>query len=105
MPMNRVVASGSTASAAYACFNAVSIVQSNFKTALTCAHHAIRFAKYTHRYRAEFQYRFNRRFDTRAILGRLARILVVARSRFTHQALPHRRGCTRAGGDGDLTGA
>jgi hypothetical protein len=36
------------------------------------AYHSIKFAKYAHRYLAEFQYRFNRRFDMRAIFARLA---------------------------------
>ena len=60
--------------AAYARFNAVSTVQSNLKTAISGAYHAIKFAKYAHRYLAEFQYRFNRRFDMRAIFARLARL-------------------------------
>lgn len=68
----RVVVSAGNASAAYARFNAVSTAQSNLKTAISGAYHSIRFAKYAHRYLAEFQYRFNRRFDMRAIFGRLA---------------------------------
>jgi hypothetical protein len=42
------------------------------KTALAGTYHAVKFAKYAHRYLAEFQYRFNRRFDLRRILQRLA---------------------------------
>jgi len=34
--------------------------------------HPIKFVKYTRRYRAEFQYRFNHRFDMRIIFARLA---------------------------------
>jgi hypothetical protein len=35
----------------------------NLKTAITGTYHAFGFAKYAHRYLAEFQYRFNRRFN------------------------------------------
>ena len=70
----RVIVSAGKASAAYARFNAVSTVQSNLKTAISGAYHSIKFAKYTHRYLAEVQYRFNRRFDMRAIFARLARV-------------------------------
>jgi len=45
---------------------------SNLKTALSGTYHAVKFAKYAHRYLAEFQWRFNRRFDLRRILQRLA---------------------------------
>lgn len=71
---DRVVVSDCLPSAAYARFNAVSTAQSNLKTAISGAYHSIKFAKYAHRYLAEFQYRFNRRFDMRAIFGRLARV-------------------------------
>ena len=69
----RVVVSDGDRAAAYVHFNAVSTTQSNLKTAISGAYHAIKFAKYAHRYLAEFQYRFNRRFDMRAIFGRFAR--------------------------------
>jgi hypothetical protein len=36
-------------------------------------YHAVKFGKYAHRYLAEVQYRFNRRFDLRSILRRLVR--------------------------------
>ncbi len=36
-------------------------------------YHAFDFAKYAHRYLAEAQYRFNRRFNLRSILLRLLR--------------------------------
>ena len=68
----RIVVSAGNPSAAYARFNAVSTVQSNLKTAISGAYHSIKFAKYAHRYLAEFQYRFNRRFDMRTIFARLA---------------------------------
>ena len=71
---DRTVVSAGDPSAAYARFNAVSTVQSNLKTAISGAYHSFKFAKYTHRYLAEFQYRFNRRFDMQAIFARLARV-------------------------------
>ena len=38
------------------------------------AYHAFKFAQYVHRYLAEVQYRFNRRFDLSSILARLVRV-------------------------------
>ena len=70
----RIVVSAGDPSAAYARFNAVSTVQSNLKTAISGVYHSIKFAKYVHRYLAEFQYRFNRRFNMRTIFERLARV-------------------------------
>ena len=52
---------------------------SNLKTAMVGTYHAIKFEKYAHRYLAEVQYRFNRRFDLRAILQRLVCIAVAAK--------------------------
>jgi hypothetical protein len=54
-------------------FKAVNTVLSNLKTALSGTYHAFKFAKYAHRYLAEVQYRFNRRFDLAAIFSRLLR--------------------------------
>lgn len=71
---DRIVVSNCDPKSAHARFNAVSTAQSNLKTAITGAYHSIKFAKYAHRYLAEFQYRFNRRFDMRTIFIRLARI-------------------------------
>ena len=53
-------------------FAAVNTILGNLKTALTGTYHSFDFAKYAHRYLAQVQYRFNRRFDLRSILGRLA---------------------------------
>jgi transposase-like protein len=55
----RIVVSAGDPCAAYARFNAVSTAQSNLKTAISGTYHSINFAKYAHRYLAEFQYRFN----------------------------------------------
>lgn len=46
----------------------------NLKTALAGTYHAFGFQKYAHRYLAQVQYLFNRRYDLRAILMRLARV-------------------------------
>ena len=68
----RIVTGGGAASAKLPQFRAVNTVLSNLKTALSGTYHAVKFAKYAHRYLAEFQWRFNRRFDLRRILQRLA---------------------------------
>jgi hypothetical protein len=68
---DRTVTGGGTASARLPQFRAVNTVLSNLKTALAGTYHAVKFAKYAHRYLAEFQYRFNRRFDLRRIFARL----------------------------------
>ena len=52
---------------------AVNTILGNLKTAMSGTYHAIKFAKYAHRYLAEVQYRFNRRYNLRAILPRLIR--------------------------------
>jgi ribosomal protein L37AE/L43A len=54
-------------------FKAVNTLLSNLKTALAGTYHAFDFAKYAHRYLAEAQYRFNRRFNLASILARLVR--------------------------------
>jgi hypothetical protein len=56
---------------------AVNTILCNLKTAMTGTYHAIKFAKYGHRYLGEVQYRFNRRYDLRAILSRLVRAAAV----------------------------
>ena len=45
----------------------------NLKRAISGSYHAIRQGKYARLYLAEAAYRFNRRFDLRALLPRLAR--------------------------------
>ena len=55
-------------------FRRVNTVLSNLKTAISGTYHAFKFAKYVHRYLAEVQYRFNRRFDLSSILVRLVRV-------------------------------
>jgi len=52
-------------------FRAVNTFLGNLKTAYSGTYHSFDFAKYAHRYLAEVQYRFNRRFDLSSILKRL----------------------------------
>jgi ribosomal protein L37AE/L43A len=70
----RVVTGGGKASVKLPQFQAVNTVLSNLKTAMAGTYHAVKFAKYAHRYLAEVQYRFNRRFDLSTILRRLVRV-------------------------------
>lgn len=49
----------------------VNVVLSNLKRSLDGAYHAFKFTKYAHRYLAETQWRFNRRFDLVALVPRL----------------------------------
>ena len=67
------ITGGGAASVEHPSFLAVNTILGNLKTALAGTYHAFGFAKYAHRYLAQVQYLFNRRFDLRAILQRLAR--------------------------------
>jgi ribosomal protein L37AE/L43A len=62
-------------------FKAVSTLLGNLKTALSGTYHAFDFAKYAHRYLAEAQYRFNRRFNLASMLARLLRAACLTRPR------------------------
>jgi transposase-like protein len=64
---------GGAASAKHPAFLAVNTALGNLKTSLAGTYHAFGFRKYAHRYLAQVQYLFNRRFDLRSILERLAR--------------------------------
>ena len=59
----RIVTGGGKASVKLPQFKAVNTLLGNLKTAISGTYHAFDFAKYAHRYLAEFQYRFNRRFN------------------------------------------
>jgi hypothetical protein len=50
----------------------------NSITAIAGTYHAFDFAKYAHRYLAEFQFRFNHRFDMKTILHTLLTCLLAA---------------------------
>jgi len=63
------------------CFLWINILLGNLKTALAGTYHAFRFKKYAHRYLAEYQYRFNRRADLKAMLPRLLRAAVTTTPR------------------------
>ena len=67
------VTGGGAASVNLPQFHAVNTVLGNLKTALGGTYHSFDFAKYAHRYLAEAQYRFNRRFNLRSIFARLLR--------------------------------
>jgi hypothetical protein len=69
----RVVTGGGKASTGLPQFRAVNTFLGNLKRSLGGTYHAFDFAKYAHRYLAEAQYRFNRRFNLRSILARLLR--------------------------------
>lgn len=58
---------------------AINTVLSNLKTAISGTYHAFKFWKYGDRYLAEFQFRFNRRFDMSAMLGSIVRAAACCR--------------------------
>ena len=63
------VTGGGAASTKLPQFKAGNTLLGNLKTALAGTYHAFDFAKYAHRYLAEVQYRFNRRFNLASILA------------------------------------
>jgi ribosomal protein L37AE/L43A len=67
----RTVTGGGPSSVKLEQFRAVNTFLGNLKTAYSGTYHSFDFAKYAHRYLAEVQYRFNRRFDLSSILRRL----------------------------------
>jgi ribosomal protein L37AE/L43A len=75
---DRTVTGGGKASVELEQFRCVNTLISNIKTALSGTYHSVKFAKYAHRYLAEVQFRFNRRYNLRAILGSLVRAMVAA---------------------------
>ena len=77
----RVVTGGGAASSKLPQFKAINTLLGNLKTALNGTYHAFDFAKYAHRYLAEAQYRFNRRFNLSSILPRLLRAASVTSPR------------------------
>jgi ribosomal protein L37AE/L43A len=74
----RIITRGGKASMRLPQFRAVNTLLGNLKTAISGTYHAFDFAKYAHRYLAEFQFRFNRRFDMKTILPRLLHSLLLA---------------------------
>jgi hypothetical protein len=61
----RVVTGGGKANTKLPQFKSINTFLGNLKRSLCGTYHAFDFAKYAHRYLAEAQYRFNRRFDLR----------------------------------------
>ena len=55
-------------------FHWVNTLLGNLKNAIRGTYHSFKVKKYAGRYLAEFQYRFNRRFDLPAMLPRLLRV-------------------------------
>lgn len=88
----RSVTGGGAASVKLPQFKAVNTLLGNLKTAFAGTYHSFDFAKYAHRYLAEVQYRFNRRFDLSTILGRLIHASAVTK--------PHPERCLRAAEQG-----
>lgn len=54
------------------CFKWVNTILGNVKTAFAGTFHSFKFAKYAQRYLSEVQYRFNRRFELKSLLIRMA---------------------------------
>jgi len=75
---DRTVTGGGKASVELEQFRCVNTLISNIKTAMSGTYHSVKFAKYAYRYLAEVQFRFNRRYNLRAILGSLVRAMVAA---------------------------
>ena len=75
------ITGGGAASAKHSSFQAVNTALGNIKTSLSGTYHAFGFSKYAHRYLAQVQYVFNRRFNLRTILERLARAAARAKPR------------------------
>ena len=67
------VTGGGAASVQHPQFMAVNTVLGNLKTAFAGTYHSLVYEKYAHRYLAQVQYLFNRRFDLRVILTSLVR--------------------------------
>lgn len=74
-------------------FNAVNTTLGNLKTAIAGTYHAFAFAKYAHRYLAEFAYRFNRRFDLAGLTQRLIVATATTRPRPEHRLRWAEDGC------------
>ena len=75
----RTVIGGGAASVKLEQFRAVNTLLGNLKTAFAGTYHSFNFVKYAHRYLAEVQYRFNRRFDLSTSFVRLLRASAVTK--------------------------
>ena len=81
---DRTVTGGGSASVKLPQFAAVNTLLGNLKTAFAGTYHSFDFTKYAHRYLGEMQYRFNRRFDLKAMLPRLLRAAVTTKPHPSH---------------------
>lgn len=63
------------------CFNWVNTLLGNLKTALSSTYLAFNFTKNADRYLAEYQYRFNRHVNLKAMMPRFLRAAVTTGSR------------------------
>jgi transposase-like protein len=68
------VTGGGATSVQHRSFLAVNTILGNLKTAFSGTYHAFGYAKYADSYLAQVQYLFNRRYDLRKLLQRLARV-------------------------------
>ena len=73
MSLNLMSPAGARPAPKHTSLLAVNTAFGAIKTSLSGTHHAFGFRKYAHRYLGQVQYLFNRRFDPRAVLERLAR--------------------------------
>ena len=73
----------------WAAFHWINTILGNLKTGIAGTYHAFDFDKYVHRYRVEFQYRFNRLFDLRSLLPRLVICLRLDRQETRGLAMPN----------------
>jgi hypothetical protein len=78
---HRLILGSGQQSAQHPEFRWVNTMLSNLKTAISGTYHAFKFEKYAKRYRAELQYRFNRRFNLKTLLQRRARAAAFAKPR------------------------
>ena len=74
-----IVTGGGKQACEIAELKAVNTVLGNLKTAITGTYHAFKFKRYAYRYLAEYQCRFNRRFNLTILLQRLIRAVAQAK--------------------------
>ncbi len=72
---DRHITGGERASVENAAFNWVNTMLGNVKHAITGTYQATRGAQHAPRYLAEFEYRFNRRYDLKAIIPRVLTVV------------------------------
>jgi transposase-like protein len=63
------------------CFHWVNTLLGNIKSSIQGTYHGFKFDKYAARYLAEFQYRFNRRYDLPSMIPRLLRACALTTAR------------------------